>query len=197
MVTIRALMILAVGIALSMGCAGTPEPAPVPAAPATPETPAWIESPSIEGGFVATECVKNIEGQRSILKKKASLLARAEIANQIDVRVQELAKQYRELVELAEGNAISENLDQTVKTLTNEQLMGSRVTRTGYHDFGEGVQYLCVMVELDPAHTDAFYKALVGDTGMGDRLSPQQDAVLFQQFKASQAQAELKKEVGG
>ncbi len=197
MVTIRALMILAVGIALSMGCAGTPEPAPAPAAPATPETPAWIESPSIEGGFVATECVKNIEGQRSILKKKASLLARAEIANQIDVRVQELAKQYRELVELAEGNAISENLDQTVKTLTNEQLMGSRVTRTGYHDFGEGVQYLCVMVELDPAHTDAFYKALVGDPGMGARLSPQQDAVLFQQFKASQAQAHLKKEVGG
>jgi hypothetical protein len=188
-------MVFAVGIAVSMACASTPEPAPE--APAAPETPAWIESPSIEGGFVATECVKNIEGQRSILKKKASMLARAEIANQIDVRVQELAKQYRELVELAEGNAISENFDQTVKTLTNEQLLGSRVTRTGYQDFGEGVQYLCVMVELDPAHTDTFYKALVGDTGMGDRLSPQQDAVLFQQFKASQAQAELKEETGG
>jgi hypothetical protein len=198
MARIHLMMIVAMYALVTLACASTPDPAPEAVSPMAPAaTPGWIEEPYIEGGFAATECVKNIAGQRSMLVKKATTLARAEIANQVDVQVKEMTKVYRDMVEVAEGNAISESIEQVLKTVTDQQLMGARRSKTAYHDFADGVEYLCVMVELDPAQTESFYNALIGESGVGDRISPQQNDVMYHRFRASQGQAELKEETGG
>lgn len=198
MARIHLMMIVAMYALVTLACASTPDPASkevMPMAPAA--TPGWIEEPYIEGGFAATECVKNIPGQRSMLVKKATTLARAEIANQIDVQVKEMTKIYREMVEVDKGNTISESLEQVLKTVTDQQLMGARRSQSGFHDFGDGVEYLCVMVVLDPAHTQKFYDALIDESGVGDQISAQDSDVMYQRFRASQAQAQLKEETGG
>ena len=58
--------------------------------------PSWVTLPLIEDGFSDTQCVRTNADAR-ILKSKATALARAGIARQINVSVKAIEKTYQNL----------------------------------------------------------------------------------------------------
>ena len=153
--------------------------------------PSWVSTPMVEGGFAATECVKTVASM-SVLKTKATALARASIAKQIDVEVVAMDKTYQSLTETKDGTASGDTFESVSKQITNKVLKGTRPVKVDYVETFDGTQ-LCVMVTLDPKSTQAYFDAVVAKS---DReISPQDNAILYQEFKAHKAQQELALEI--
>jgi hypothetical protein len=198
MAKVSVLVVAIIYIATMVGCATAPPPAPpappapaVPAAPAAAAKPSWVDYPLLDGGLAASECVKNYQGQRSILMAKAKLIASGDLASQIETNVKKLSKLFAETTVTNEGMVSAEDFERVLKQITNQELMGARMSKSGYYEVEPGVQYLCVLMTLDPKHTRAFYDALMDKTGASDQLSHRDEEVLYIEFKASQAQKEL------
>lgn len=181
------------GVLLLSACASDPPPPPEPPKPAAPTLPDWVMSPEsqIDGGLAATECVK-ANATMSILKNKATTLARADLAEQIGIQVKSMDKIYSNLTETGDGSASGQTFESVSKQVTNQKLQGSRAVKTDYVETHDGTN-LCVLVVLNPAETRELFDAIVGQAGR--ELSPTDDRVLYQEFKAHKAQNELEAEV--
>jgi hypothetical protein len=182
MSAIRISLIISTAL-IAAGCASSSQQSA-----ATQSLPDWVTAPYLEDGFADTQCVLN-SGSMGILKNKATALGRAEITKQIDVQVKAMDKTYENLTE-AEGGAVTGTTYESVsKQVASQTLSGSRATKVEYVDFPDGTQQLCVMVTLDPKLTKELYGEITGKSGR--KLSAQDDAVLWQEFKAHKAQEEL------
>src|SRR3970040_1824440 len=71
------------------------------------QPPDWIMRPAAEGGFAATECVKD-SGNLSLDRQIAVAKARAEIAKQVELRVAAMDKTYTRLTEEANAGTVRE-----------------------------------------------------------------------------------------
>ena len=147
--------------------------------------------PLIEGGFADTQCV-DASADFNILKTKATALARAEIAKQINIQVKAMDKTHDELVEVNDGTAEGSTFSSVSKQVTNQMLAGTRSVKIDYVDFPDNTQKLCSMVTMEPDQTKELFDGLV--KASGKKLSAQNESVLYQEFKAHKAQVELEKE---
>lgn len=154
--------------------------------------PNWVAAPMAEGGIADTQCVEN-NATISVLRARATALARAELARNIDVRVQAMDSTYARLTEADEGASSGTSFESVSRQVTNEKLAGSRVERSDFVRFPGGEQMLCVMVVMPPETTDALYQDMVSRSGR--QLSAQDDAVLYEEFRAHQAQEAMQKEM--
>ncbi|WP_163932366.1 hypothetical protein [Paraferrimonas sp. SM1919] len=164
------------------GCSSTPEN----------NLPSWVTLPVIEDGIADTQCVENTAGM-NLLKNKATALARAEIAKILEVKVQAMDKNYSSLVDTNKGSVVESNFTAVSKQVANQSLTGTKVAKVEYVDFGDDNKKLCVMVTLNEASQQQAFKQAVKDSGV--KLSPRNEDVLYQEFKAQQAQAELEAEI--
>jgi hypothetical protein len=113
----------------------------------TQKIPAWVENPYIEGGLATSQCVKNYPGQRNILMSKARSLGRANIAADLAIYYSEGPRRNHGF-----GGAVRHrNLDPEFGHLIDEKLARVRMAKSGYFEMKPGVEYLCVMMVLDPA----------------------------------------------
>ena len=167
-----------------------PKPEAVVGSPSS--LPEWITSPSVENGFADTQCVNNT-ADMNVLKLKATALARAEIAKQINIQVKAMDKAYASLTDTLEGSAYGGTFESVSKQVTNQKLAGSRPAKTDYVTFPDSSIKLCVMAVLAPENTEALYDELVNKSAK--KLSPQHREVLYQEFKAYKAQNELEAEI--
>ena len=71
-------------------------------------------------------------------------------------------------------------------------LVGAQPVKTSYANFN-GKNQLCVMTALSPEKTKDLFSKLVAASER--KLSPQDESVLYQEFKAYKAQQELDKEL--
>ncbi len=130
MTKLSVLVVAVMYVGTLVGCASTPPPPPPPpkaAAPPAPQIPSWVDSPYLEGGLVSSECVRNYKGQRSILISKAKLVARGELASQIETNVKAMAKDFAQLTETADGMVSGQDFERVLKQITDQNLMGSRL----------------------------------------------------------------------
>lgn len=153
--------------------------------------PSWVLMPIIENGIADTQCVQTT-ADMNVLKNKATALARAELAKQINVKVKAMDKTFQRLTDTAEGSSSGGTFESVSKQLANQSLSGSRVTRIDYVDFPDNTQKLCVMVTLSPELTDNLFKNLVKESGKS--ISPQSEAVLYERFLAKKAGEEMEAE---
>ncbi len=161
--------------------------------PANPQLPTWVTMPHVNEGLADTQCVANV-GSMSIQKSKATTLARAEIAKQINIQVKAMDKTYQNLTEISDGTATSGSTFEAVsKQVTQQRLSGTRPVKLEYVDFPDGSQKLCVMVTLNPEVTKELYTDIVEKSGR--KLSQRNDKVLYQKFLAAQAEKQLDAEL--
>ncbi len=182
------------GLLLLAACASdSPPPAPPPPPPPpTSSLPDWVTQPYVEGGFAATSCVKANAGM-SLLKNKASTLARAELARQIGTQVKVMDKSYQNQTEAGlEESATGSSFESVTKQVANQKLAGTRPTKTDYVELPDG-QNLCVMMEYSPEKTRELFDAIVDASGR--QLSATDDKILYQEFKAHKAQEEMQREM--
>jgi len=187
-VNVIKIAIIAASTLLLVACAGkttVPQTASI-----KPKLPSWVLLPVVKNGFADTQCVTTV-ADMNILKNKATALARAEIAKQINIQIKAMDKTYQNLTETGKGSTAGSTFESVSKQVTQKNLSGSRAVKVDYVDFPDGTQKLCVMVVLDPDLAKNLYQNIV--KAAGRKLSPKDNAVLYEEFKAYKAQQELEK----
>jgi len=149
--------------------------------------PSWVMSPILDNGLASTECVK-WSGNMSIDKKQAVANARAGLAKQIDIKVKAMDKTYARKTETGDKMVTSNVFESVSKQVTEQNLVGSRPERVEVIDIA-GENNLCAMVTLKPELTQKLFNDLVKQSGAS--LSPQDETILFEEFKSYKAHQEL------
>jgi hypothetical protein len=176
---------------LLVGCASNQKPGEEPGSFSS--LPDWVMMPGSQvgdGALAATECVKDNAGM-SILKSKATALARASIAQQIDIKVDAMDKTYQTLTENGEESGAGSSFESVSKQVSSQMLQGAIPNRMDYIPTdGEGRQ-LCVMVVLAPEKNKQVFDSLLQASGR--QLSPDNEALMYQEYRADKAKEELER----
>ncbi|MDX2470739.1 MAG: hypothetical protein QNL04_09225 [SAR324 cluster bacterium] len=151
------------------------------------DIPEWVLMPSVEDGIAATECV-NWSGDFSIDRAEATALARAEIVRQIGIKASALDKTYQEKVKTAGKVAVGGTFTSASKQVSQAYLRGTKAIKVK-PILIDDKKKLCVMVTL--SKQQKFFEDILKQSG--EKVSPQDQEVLYQEFKAAKAQNELAK----
>lgn len=143
--------------------------------------PGWVCDQPVEGIAVSAVGVaeKSAAGY-SFMKNMAATDARVQLAQAMQVHVQNMVKQYAETTGAADTETVDKVNTSVTKQITDESLVNTKVYKTRTSPKGA----LYVLLGMDTASTAAAtQKAL--------RTSMNNDQALWQQFKAQKAQDEL------
>ena len=116
----KTMSVTALIVASLAGCASQP--------------PDWIMRPTAEGGFAATECVKD-SGNLSLDRQVAVAKARAEVAKQVELRVAAMDKTYTRLTEETNAPAGAEKPAQSRGLQTAGAKLAPATSEALYQDF--------------------------------------------------------------
>ena len=185
--------VLAVSAVLSLvlaGCASAPkEPAVTPPKSALPD---WVMNPTLEDGIASSECVP-WSGDMSIDRGEAIALARADLAKQIEIKVKAMDKTYARKVKTASGTSTGKVFEQVSKQVANRNLNASQVNKVDVVKINN-TDHLCAMVVFGRAASRHLFDEIINSSPVAQQISPQDESVLFEEFKAYKAQQELNKE---
>lgn len=126
---------------LCAGCAGGP--------------PEWIESPAVEGGLAATDCVRD-SGKLSLDRQVAVGKARAGLARQFEQRVAAMDRAYAGAGQTPFGNV--------AKQVAEQMLAGLDPVRVEYIELDD-VRNLCAMVTVEPEQARPLFDKVVQASG--------------------------------
>lgn len=175
--------------ALLAGCASNQNPGEKPGSFSL--LPDWVTMPANQiesGALAATECVKD-NASMSILNAKATALARGSIAQQIQIKVQAMDKTYQTLTENGEESGYGSSFESVSKQVSDQMLQGAIPQRMDYIPAGNEERQLCVMVVLAPEKNKQMFDSLLKASGR--ELTPDNEALMFQEYRAEKAQEEL------
>jgi hypothetical protein len=151
-----------------------------PDAPGT-TAPGWVCDEPVKGVEVAAvgTAEKSAAGL-SFMKNMARTDARVQLAQRMKVHVQNMVKQYAETTGAATTETVDKVNTSVTKQITDQTLVGTRTFKT--RTSPKGTLYLLLGMDEKSAAT-ATQEAL--------RTSMNNDAALWQQFKAEKGQDEL------
>jgi len=173
MSTVSSLGRLALGLTLIaiVGCSSAPK------------KPAWFLSPPDDPAFyVASSSGESMREQMAI--QKAKTLAQTDISQQIENRLGNLTKMFQEEVGTGENSELLESFSSATKTVTKNTLRGVK-TKEVFTLQKKNGSYTAYVLMLLP-------KADVAQQMMQDVKSKE---ILYNRFRASQAHADLEKEL--
>ncbi|MBA3582691.1 MAG: LPP20 family lipoprotein [Gammaproteobacteria bacterium] len=116
----------------------------------------------------------------SFMEQQAATVARVKLAQQMRVQVQNMVKQYVEVSGAADAETVDKVNTSISKQITNESLSGTRIVLKNTSPNG----VLFVYVGLDPKAVQQLAQEAI-------KTSMNNDAALWQQFKAQKGQDEL------
>jgi hypothetical protein len=157
--------------------------------------PDWVTMPAKqfpEGTLAATECVSD-NANMSILKSKATALARADIAKQINIGVQAMDKTYQTLTENGNVNGTGSTFESVSKQVANKTLQGAIPQKIDYIPLDENRRQLCVLVVLSAEKNKTVFKSLL--QGAGRQLTPDNEELMYQEYRAKKAQEDLERSI--
>ena len=156
------------------------------------QPPDWIMRPTAEGGWAATECVKD-SGNLSLDRQIAVAKARAEIAKQVELRVAAMDKTYTRLAEEANQNVqdakpstgeskqFQTAFESVSKQVAEQTLGGLTPSRVEYVELNQA-RNLCAMIAVDRSAARQVYDTVV--QASGEKLSPAASEALYKDFTA-------------
>lgn len=143
--------------------------------------PGWICDQPVEGVAVSAVGVaeKSAAGH-SFMKNMAATDARVQLAQAMQVHVQNMVKQYAETTGAADSETVDKVNTSVTKQITDETLVGTKIFKT--RTSPNGALYVLLGMDASVAAT-ATENAL--------KTSMNNDNALWQQFKAQKGQEEL------
>jgi hypothetical protein len=143
--------------------------------------PGWVCDLPVEGIAVSAVGVaeKSAAGH-SFMKNMAATDARVQLAQRMQVHVQNMVKQYAETTGAADTETVDKVNTSVTKQITDQSLIGTKIYKTRTSPNGA----LYVLLGMDEASVAAATQNAL-KTSMGN------DAALWQQFKAQKGQDEL------
>ncbi len=143
--------------------------------------PGWICDAPVEGMAVTAvgSAVKSDAGL-DFMKQMASTAARVQLAQQMQVQVENMIKQYAETTGAGSRETVDRVNTSVTKQITSQTLQGTRIVRSLQGPDGT----LYVLVGADPATTELIARNAI-------RTSMNNDQAAWQQFRAQKGQEEL------
>ena len=154
--------------------------------------PDWVANPTIEDGIASSECVP-WSGDMSLDRAEAVAKARADLTKQIEIRVKAMDKTYARKVKTAGGITTGGTFETVSKQVANRNLNASQVNKVGMVDIN-GTQHLCAMVVFGREVNKQIFEDLISASQVTPQISPQDESVLWEEFKAYKGHQELDKE---
>ena len=182
---------LSVGIALMSGCGGKKaqlEKAATCTFPDSPErvAPEWICDAPVEGWPVtAVGSAPNSAAGVDFMKDQAAAAARVRIAQQMQVHVSNMIKQYAETTGTGDRETVDQVRASVSKVITDQTIVGSKVIKSRVSGPNG---YIYVLVGIDESNA-----AVQAQNSL--RTSMRNDEALWQQFRAEQNFEELADEI--
>jgi len=155
-----------------------------PDAPGT-AAPGWVCDEPVKGIEVSSVGSAEKSGAgHDFMKSMAATNARVSLAQNMQVQVRNMIKQYVETTGAADTETVDKVMTSVTKQITNETLVGTKVIKTRKSPGGS----LYVLVGMDEASVQrATENAL--------KTSMKNERALWQQFKAQKGQDELAAEI--
>lgn len=147
--------------------------------------PGWICDQPVEGVEISAigSTTKSAAGY-DYMKSMAATSARVQLAQNMQVQIRNMIKQFVETTGQTDSETVDKVMTSVTKQITNQTLIGTRIIKTRTSPTGN----LYVLIGMDEESVQkASEKAL--------KTSMQNDAALWQQFKAKQSQDELAAEI--
>lgn len=161
-----------------LGCANQP------AAKTESGMPTWVMNPTpIDPEGIADVACVGDSSNITVDRQAAMASARTALAQQLDLKVKAMTETYSNRTDAASGSVSGTHFEQVSRQVTQQNLSGTRATKVDYIDVN-GKRQLCAVVELSLKQRELFNKII---TATNAKLSPQNEEVLYQEFKASQA----------
>jgi len=178
---------LSASFALLTACSSTKEDFSDCVFPDTPDTaaPGWICDQPVKGvELTAIGSTTKSGAGYDYMKSMAATSARIQLAQNMQVQVRNIVKQYIETTGQADSETVDKVMTSVTKQITNQTLVGTKIIKTRSSPTGN----LYVLVGMNK---DSVQKA----TEKALKTSMRNDAALWQQFKAKQSQDELAAEI--
>jgi len=147
--------------------------------------PGWICDQPVEGVEISAigSTTKSGAGY-DYMKSMAATSARVQLAQNMQVQVRNMIKQYIETTGQTDSETVDKVMTSVTKQITNQTLVGTKIIKTRTSPAGN----LYVLVGMSEESVQkASEKAL--------KTSMRNDSALWQQFKAKQSQDELAAEI--
>ena len=125
----------------------------------TPRWPDWVMNPAQDSGPTAAECAP-ASGNISFDRSRAATLARASLAQTLEIKVQAMDEAYTEHVSREGGTQGTASFKATARTMVDKVLVNSRVIRTEEYRNPDG-RWVCSMVAIGESEARAFAREVV------------------------------------
>lgn len=144
-------------------------------APTRADPPAWVLLPETNGGFAAAACVPD-SGNIGMDRQWALAKARADIAQQIGVRVKAIDQTYSRI---SSGTPGGESFESVSEQIAEQTLAGSNASRAEFLEFG-GKRQFCILASLAQAQGQELFRSIVSASGR--KLDSATDETLYREF---------------
>ena len=150
-----------------------------PQADATKANPPWIDNPPSTQGLIEATCVKS-SADFTISRSKATAKARANLARQIETKVDTIEKQL-----ISDDKQSYVNISELS---ASEFLHGSKLIKSSTALF-DNAKYYCVLMEISPANLHQAFERMVSNRQIS--ANGADNKALYRMFIHSQTQSKL------
>jgi hypothetical protein len=178
---------IALGVTFLLAGCGSTEEQPQQKEQNLSGIPEWVTSPTYQDGTAVTECVP-ATSNFSMDRKEALANARQGLAQQINLKVEAMDQTYQRRTRGQEQESSGSTFESVSRQVTQTRLDGSRIVKTGYVDLG-GTKNLCVMAAFGSTELQEIFDGIIDASG--ESVDPQDEELLYQEFKAEQAREAL------
>ncbi|WP_373089712.1 hypothetical protein [Zhongshania sp.] len=176
---------LALFTVILTGCASGPQKGEASAAQS--KLPSWVLMPEVEDSIAEASCV-SASGAFNVDRSEAIHFASEQLAAQLQRNIAFLAKGFQSKTGSSEGVNVGTDFNQTGRQLVEQSISGIKAVETGIYEIS-GVDHVCVLVAISPAASQHVYSTLKAQSGA--KLNADDDAVLYEQFRAYKADQAL------
>lgn len=183
--------LLIAGTATLLAACSSNEPLPQPVAScvfadgSNQPAPEWVCGAPVEGIDLSAVGYADKSGAgANFMKQMAATAARVELAQTMQVEVQNMIKQYSETTGTGDSETVDQVNTSVTKQITKETLVGSRIFRQMPTPTGG----IVVLVGLSPETVSKLAETTL-------KTSMKNDRALWQKFQAGKAQDELAAEI--
>lgn len=181
-------LMVASALLLVGGCSSTQEPQSTPLSE-NDSIPSWVLMPTHETGLASSSCVL-WSGNMAASRAQAITNARADLATQINTKAMVMDKLVNQQTQEDETSTTSSSFAQVSKQIAEQSLVGALPKEVAFARIDDKKQ-LCVLVVME--NTKPLFDKLLQQSGK--KLNPNDEAVLYSEFKNQKAMEELEAEL--
>jgi len=181
-------LMVASALLLVGGCSSTQEPQSTPLSE-NDSIPSWVLMPTHETGLASSSCVL-WSGNMAASRAQAITNARADLATQINTKAMVMDKLVNQQTQEDETSATSSSFAQVSKQIAEQSLVGALPKEVAFARIDDKKQ-LCVLVVME--NTKPLFDKLLQQSGK--KINPNDEAVLYSEFKNQKAMEELEAEL--